>query len=522
MSKAKNTIKNLPGWLRRTIAGVLIAALLGGGIYGILLLVRGSGGKVKVYPIMDFCTSYADDQAETQGLVTPDRMQSVYVSETQKITKFFVREGDKVKVGDPILSYDTTLTDLQLERARINVQKLELALDEANANLVKVNNYRLYVPQPDPLPDESDTPTLTPVDVPFLRGGSGTKESPFFYIWNDDCAFDSTFINGLLTAAGGSTAYVVFEIHDGDSPDGDILRSWGMVFVMQADGTVAFKVDEAYGRFNDGAQPDDGGDTDGGGDVYIDTTPSYTYNELISMRREAQEKIYQTELDLKKARLEYETLEFEINNGVVYSKIDGVVKTVRSPDQAREEQLPALVISGGGGYYVTGAMSETELQTLHVGDTVTVMSWQTYSQTEAEIVSISEYPVGENGNYYHWSQGNSNASLYPFTVFLDEDTPVREGEYVNITYNPFGSSASGMYLSNMFIRRESGGSYVYVANADGRLEKRAVSTGRSVWGSYTQITGGLTGEEYIAFPYGNRIRAGTKTEVSDVASFYNY
>ena len=41
-------------------------------------------------------------------------------------------------------------------------------------------------------------------------------------------------------------------------------------------------------------------------------------------------------------------------------------------------------------------MSETELATLHVGDTVTVMSWQTYSQTEAEIVSISEYPVGEN------------------------------------------------------------------------------------------------------------------------------
>ena len=80
------------------------------------------------------------------------------------------------------------------------------------------------------------------------------------------------------------------------------------------------------------------------------------------------------ELDLKKARLEYETLEFEINNGVVYSKIDGVVKTIRSPDQAREEQLPAVLISGGGGYYVTGAMSETELETLRVGDTVTVMS----------------------------------------------------------------------------------------------------------------------------------------------------
>lgn len=134
--------------------GVLIAALIGGGVYGILLLVRGSGGKVKVYPIMEFCTNYADDQAETQGLVKPDKMQSIYVSETQKITKYYVHEGDTVKIGDPILSYDTTLTDLQLERARISVQKLEIALDEANANLVKVNNYRLYVPQPDPIPDE--------------------------------------------------------------------------------------------------------------------------------------------------------------------------------------------------------------------------------------------------------------------------------------------------------------------------------------------------------------------------------
>ena len=45
MKKGKITfLGNLPEWLRRTIAGVLIAALIGGGVYGILLLVRGSGG----------------------------------------------------------------------------------------------------------------------------------------------------------------------------------------------------------------------------------------------------------------------------------------------------------------------------------------------------------------------------------------------------------------------------------------------------------------------------------------------
>ena len=62
MKKGKITfLGNLPEWLRRTIAAVLIVALVGGGVYGILLLVRGSGGKVKVYPIMEFCTNCAEN-----------------------------------------------------------------------------------------------------------------------------------------------------------------------------------------------------------------------------------------------------------------------------------------------------------------------------------------------------------------------------------------------------------------------------------------------------------------------------
>ncbi len=68
--------------------------------------------------------------------------------------------------------------------------------------------------------------------------------------------------------------------------------SWGMVRSSAgATASVAFKVDEAYGRFDDGTAPDDGGDIDDGGNTYIDTTPSYTYNESrVAMRREAQEK----------------------------------------------------------------------------------------------------------------------------------------------------------------------------------------------------------------------------------------
>ena len=59
-----------------------------------------------------------------------------------------------------------------------------------------------------------------------------------------------------------------------------------------------------------------------------------------------------------------------------------------------------------------------------------------------------------------------------------------------------------------------------MADANGRLEKRMVGTGRSLWGSYTEITGGLTTEEYIAFPYGRNLREGGKVTYSTVDQLY--
>jgi len=522
--KEKKWLRTLPRWLRRTLIAVLCAALGGGGIYGILLLVRGSAGAVNVYPVMAFCTNYADDRAETQGMVTPDKLQSVYVSETQKVTKFYVREGDEVKVGDPVLSFDTTLTDLELERQRIAVEKLKLDLAEAEQNLARVNTYRVFYPGRPAAgggQEMGPEPVYPALDLPFFRTGSGTEESPYVYVWNDRCAFDTAFVDSILPpwdGEAGNTVCAVFEVRAGDALEGDILRSWLMTFWRTESGGVEFTIQEPSGNY-DGSAPPEGGDVERPVNVY--TAPAYSYNELMEMRREAQNKIVTLELDLKKAELQYETLQFELSSGMVTSKIDGVVKTIRDPDAALEEGLPTVLISGGGGYFATGAMSETELDTIHVGDTVTVMSWQTYSQNEAEIISISEYPA-EGGNYYHWSQGNTNTSLYPFTVYLDEDTPVREGEWVNITYNPFGEEASGVFLENMFLRREGGRSYIFVRGEDGRLTRREVSTGRSLWGSYTQILGGLSPEDFIAFPYGRTVREGARTEMASPETLYSY
>ena len=52
------------------------------------------------------------------------------------------------------------------------------------------------------------------------------------------------------------------------------------------------------------------------------------------------------------------------------------------------------------------------------------------------------------------------------------------------------------------------------------LEQRFVTTGKSLWGSYTQILEGLGEEDYVAFPYGKNLKAGAETVESDLSALY--
>ena len=71
------------------------------------------------------------------------------------------------------------------------------------------------------------------------------------------------------------------------------------------------------------------------------------------------------------------------------------------------------------------------------------------------------------------------------------------------------------------IRTEEGRSYLYVLGEDGRLEKRFVTTGKSLWGSYTEILEGLTAEDYLAFPYGKNVRDGVQAVTcEDLSQLY--
>lgn len=585
-------------------AGIAAAAALVWG--GMTLAKNAQRGSVNVYAVSDFSMSdYWGDTSQTSGMVTTDEVQKIFLSKTQKVKEVYVEEGQSVKKGDRLLSYDTTLTALDVERAQIAYEKQQLkqetlkkdlellklafdkdALEDEIASLNRkidtliaqnIKNWESTTTKPVMPIAEVEEPT------PLTKDGDGTKESPLYFDWHSEDALTQENLAKLLPKdlpEEQKSVYVVLVIHEDNMTLGAAF-CFGLQLelveptaepttpttsegaesttdpagesgtVPQADPPAADDPAEPA----EPAEPTDPTDpatptatrtirlhpaelpdytiptSDGITDevrrlkTQVDSLTSFLDNayskaEMEQMEREKLKEIAELEVTLKLAKLELEQTKMEVGGDTVYSTLDGTVKAVR--DSASTEfdiSQPVVEVSGGGGYYIEGALSELELGTVSVGSTVQINSWMTGASCEGEIVEISDYPT-ENAN--SWSDGNNNVSYYPFKVFASDEADLREGDWVDMSYqNTAEGDENALYLENMFLRTENGKSYVMVRGEDGRLEKRWVQTGRSLWGSYTQIRGGLTAEDFVAFPYGVSVAEGAQTVEATPEDLYN-
>jgi hypothetical protein len=105
-------------------------------------------------------------------------------------------------------------------------------------------------------------------------------------------------------------------------------------------------------------------------------------------------------------------------------------------------------------------------------------------------------------------------------VQADDAAALQEGDYVSVSFGDGGENA-GLYLEKPFVREENGRSFVYAMGEDGRLEKRFIGTGKIYWGSMVEITGGLTMEDAVAFPYGKNVKEGAKTREGTLSDIYS-
>ena len=83
-------------------------------------------------------------------------------------------------------------------------------------------------------------------------------------------------------------------------------------------------------------------------------------------------------------------------------------------------------------------------------------------------------------------------------------------------------STDGIVLSKAFVRTEDGVSYVY-KDDNGVLKKQIVKVKENVnGGAYVLVSGGLSMDDKIAFPYSKSIKEGMKTKEGSLDTFMGY
>lgn len=128
-------------WIPVTAAA--LAAALGAGIW----FSTQNSEPVNVYPFTNIgMTEFWGDNQESYGPVTTDKIQTIFLSDTQTVTEVAVKDGDEVKKGDLLFSFDTTLDGLALERKRLEVEKVKLQIKLAGERLEETYEMVPYNP----------------------------------------------------------------------------------------------------------------------------------------------------------------------------------------------------------------------------------------------------------------------------------------------------------------------------------------------------------------------------------------
>jgi len=609
--KRKNKGKKI---LISVICLVLVGAI-GAGIW--FYSGNTASEPVNVFPFMYVgMTEYWGDSQESYGFVQTEGVQTVYLSGTQTVTEIFVEPGQAVKKGEALLSFDTTLSDLALERKRLDVEKKKLQLEDAKKRLWEINAMKpMVIPQPSEKPDEEvDLGELLTEQFRISHNtdydGTAPEKALICWLHSSTAIEDSIFEELLLKAleyrelnkepeetlpeetdpsepsgeptegteppAGDSTEpseeptetteppteateppteaptepsedpvepsepseqpsepgedpsgptepekpeksdekfYVVFKVTEGNQ-ELAVRTLWQGVFVIRDGdtGDYSFQFFDAYMVPDHMLEPDEEAEEK----PEMDFGSGFTAAQIAEMRNQQQKTIQDLEFSIKMAEAEYKIAQTEVSDGNVYAQIDGVVVSLLNPDEAIMLQQPLLKISAGGGFYVEGSVGELDRDSLVIGQEVTVNDWNTGMVYTGYVDSLGDYPSSDG----YWNgMGNPTATYYPFRVFVEDSADLQSGSYVSIQFSA-GTSEHGVYLENPFLRTEGGRSYVWVRGADGLLEQRFVTTGKSLWGSYTEILEGLGEEDFVAFPYGKNLKPGAETVESDLSALY--
>ena len=301
---------------------------------------------------------------------------------------------------------------------------------------------------------------------------------------------------------------------------GAVIRSGSGYGVFQASAPIPY---EEYSAADGGDETEaadalpvtgteDAGSVDTSDENYV-----YTQAELASLIKQSQKAIQDTDLQLRQARITLEQDRETKKDGLIKAQSDGVVKEVKDY-RAVSPGDTVITVTGDSGYEITAYVDELSVTRLSAGDAAQITDYSTGSTMSGSILSISDRPADENMGYEVYGV-NPNSSYYPVTIAVEDtkealDKASRCGVAFAMQESP------ALVIESMYVRSDGGGKYVMLAGEDGRLQKRYVKTGRTIYNYQVEILEGLSADDFIAFPYGVNATEGAKAERMDMSDLY--
>lgn len=195
-------------------------------------------------------------------------------------------------------------------------------------------------------------------------------------------------------------------------------------------------------------------------------------------------------------------------SGAVTAPISGKINAINENggyDNMTGQPLPYITMIESGAYRVKGKVNELNLNEFYAGLPVTIRSradeTMTWTGTITQVDTAPE--TNNNDGMFGASDEMTSTSSYPFYVELDTVDGLLLGQHVFIepgNGEPVQTEGISLF-ADYVLGSEEEGYYVWAANADNEIEKRAVTVGAFDEMLYCYvITEGLTAEDRIAFP----------------------
>lgn len=462
--------------IKKIILTLSIVIVVLGIATGLVFYLKGrnrSKKTVNVYPVES--VGYTGDfmgSSSLSGNVAIDKEQKIYLQATDQISEVKVKEGDVVKAGDVILVYDTTSQQLKLESMRADVEVARASVQAAERDLKVLQNTTPVEPTTEEPSTEEPSTEIPTTETP-------TTEAP------------TTEAPTTETPTTGETT----EATTTENPAGGDVPA-------QPQASISPREVALLGAPEGDMQPDD--------------AQTYTKEELDKAIQDKQNEIKKLNVDYQLKQVELEIMEYQAATGEVRSNFDGVVKTVADQEQSILNNEPFIVISGTDGYTVRGYIGELSLSTVHVGDMVSMYSYDNGMSYTGTISEISSMPTSD-----YYSYDGTEETYYPMTITVMDGDDLSQGMYMEITVAESSDSSDSLYIPISLVDKDNGAYYV-MKEVDGKLKKVYVQTGKIVWGDTIQIISGVTLDDYLAMPYSKDAEEGVKTVHKTSDDLYGY